>query len=93
MKSTLLKLNNSKKLKLLADYLILTQTQTLTTSDATFVEGVYPIYAKSTLGSHFTDVDGNKFLYYLMESGPIILGYNYKKVNSAITNQLKKKKK
>jgi glutamate-1-semialdehyde aminotransferase len=86
-----LKLNNSKKLKLLTDHLILVQT--LSRPDATFVEDVCPIYAKSALGSHFTDVDGNKSLNYLMELGPITLGYNYKKVNSAITNQLKKKKK
>jgi len=69
--------------------LIPAQTQTFSRSAATFVEGVYPVYVKSANGSHFTDVDGNKFLDYLLGLGPITLGYNYKKVNSAITNQLK----
>jgi glutamate-1-semialdehyde aminotransferase len=84
-----LKLNNSKKLKLKAKRLIPAQTQTFSRSATTFVEGVYPVYVKSANGSHFTDVDGNIFLDYLMGLGPITLGYNYKKVNSAITNQLK----
>lgn len=87
--SSLLKLNNSNKLKLKAKRLIPGQTQTFSRSAATFVEGVFPVYVKSANGSHFTDVDGNKFLDYLMGLGPITLGYNYKKVNSAITNQLK----
>lgn len=85
-----MKLTNSKKLKIKAKRLIPAQTQTFSRSATTFVEGVYPVYAKSAHGSHFTDVDGNKFLDYLMGLGPITLGYNYKKVNSAITKQLKK---
>lgn len=84
-----MKLTNSKKLKSKAKQLIPAQTQTFSRSAAAFVEGVYPVYAKSAYGSHFTDVDGNKFLDYLMGLGPITLGYNYKKVNSAIINQLK----
>ncbi|MEX2192346.1 MAG: aminotransferase class III-fold pyridoxal phosphate-dependent enzyme [Nitrosarchaeum sp.] len=84
-----MKLNNSKKFKIKARRLIPAQTQTFSRSAITFVEGVYPVYAKSAFGSHFTDVDGNKFLDYLMGLGPITLGYNYKKVNSAVINQLK----
>ena len=85
----MLKLKNSEKLKLKAKRLIPAQTQTFSRSATTFVEGVYPVYAKSASGSHFTDVDGNKFLDYLMGLGPITLGYNYKKVNKSIINQLK----
>ena len=84
-----MKLNNSKKLKSKANRLIPSQTQTFSRAATTFVEGVYPVYVKSANGSHFIDVDGNKFLDYLMGLGPITLGYNYEKVNSAITNQLK----
>lgn len=54
-----------------------------------FVEGVYPVYVKSGLGSHFVDVDNNEFLDYLMGLGPITLGYNYQVMNEAIINQLK----
>ena len=82
-------LSNSKKLKSKAKRLIPAQTQTFSRAASSFVEGVYPVYAQSAKGSHFTDVDGNKFLDYLMGLGPITLGYNYKKVNSAIINQLK----
>lgn len=68
--------------------MIPSQTQTFSRAATTFVEGVYPVYVKSASGSHFTDVDGNKFLDYLLGLGPITLGYNYKRVNSAIKNQL-----
>ena len=85
-----MKLIKSEKLKLKARRIIPSQTQTFSRSATTFVEGVYPVYVESAHGSHFTDVDGNKFLDYLMGLGPITLGYNYKKVNSAIIKQLKK---
>lgn len=64
-------------------------TQTFSRAAPSFVEGVYPVFAKSGFGSHFTDVDENIFLDYLMGLGPITLGYNYPSVNEAITNQLK----
>lgn len=54
-----------------------------------FVEGVYPIYAKSGSGAYFTDIDGNNFLDYLLGLGPITLGYNYPRVTDTIINQLK----
>lgn len=84
-----MKLTNSNKLKEKAQKIIPAQTQTFSRAAASFVEGVYPVYVKSAKGSHFTDVDGNKFLDYLMGLGPITLGYNYDKVNSAVINQLK----
>ena len=46
-------------------------------------------YIKIAEGSHFTDVDGNRYLDYLCGLGPITLGYNYKPVNDAIIEQLK----
>ena len=84
-----MKLTNSNKLKKKAKKLIPAQTQTFSRAATAFVEGVYPVYAKSAKGSHFTDVDGNTFVDYLLGLGPITLGYNYQKVNSAIINQLK----
>ena len=64
-------------------------TQTFSRAAPTFVQGCYPVYAKSANGSHFFDVDGNEFIDYLMALGPITLGYNYPLVNQAVIDQLK----
>ena len=82
-------LNLSNNLKERARKVIPHQTGTFSRSATTFVEGVYPVYVQSARGSHFTDVDGNEYLDYLLGLGPITLGYNYKVVNDAIMNQLK----
>ena len=68
--------------------LIPSLTQTFSRSAHTFVEGSFPIYAKSAEGSHFTDVDGNEYVDYLCGLGPIILGHKYKRVDDAIKNQM-----
>ena len=65
-------------------------TGTFSRSPSHFVENVFPVYAQSGNGSHFVDLDGNEFLDYYCGLGPITLGYNYKIVNDAIINQLKK---
>jgi glutamate-1-semialdehyde 2,1-aminomutase len=64
-------------------------TQTFSRAAYTFVEGAFPVYAKSARGSHFTDVDGNDYVDYLCGLGPVILGYCYPKVDNAIKEQLK----
>ena len=63
-------------------------TQTFSRAAYTFVEGVYPIYAKKAKGSHFFDVDDNEYIDYLCGLGPIILGYAYPRVDEAIKKQL-----
>ena len=80
---------HSNILKDQAKKIIPHQTGTFSRASSSFVEGVFPVYAKSGKGSHFTDVDGNEFIDYLMALGPITLGYNYKSVNQAIISQLK----
>ena len=60
------------------------QTGTFSRAASSYVEGIFPTYVKSGNGSHFTDVDGNEYLDYLMGLGPITLGYNYEPVNQAI---------
>jgi len=82
-------LNLSKKLKDQARRIIPHQTGTFSRSSTSFVEDVYPAYVKSGKGSHFTDVDGNEYLDYLMGLGPITLGYSYDAVNNAVIEQLK----
>lgn len=82
------KITISNNFKIRAKKVIPHQTGTFSRSASHFVEGIYPEYIKSAKGSHFTDVDGNDFLDYLLGLGPITLGYNYKAVNDAIINQL-----
>lgn len=69
--------------------LIPSLTQTFSRAAYTFVEGAFPIYAKSAKGSHFIDVDDNEYIDYLCGLGPIILGHAYPKVDDAIKEQLK----
>lgn len=83
------KIEKSNALKERARKVIPSQTGTFSRAATSFVEGVYPAYVQSANGSHFTDVDGNSYLDYLLALGPITLGYNYKAVNDAIINQLK----
>lgn len=83
------KIDESNKLKERARKIIPSLTGTFSRAAPSFVEGVYPVYVRSANGSHFTDVDGNDYLDYLLALGPITLGYNYKAVNEAIIKQLK----
>ena len=83
------KLDQSFSLKERARKIIPHLTQTFSRAAPTFVEGVFPVYAQHANGSHFTDVDGNEYIDYVMALGPITLGYNYDVVNKAIIDQLK----
>ena len=83
------KLEKSFSLKERSKKVIPHLTQTFSRAAPAFVEGVYPVYAEKGNGSHFTDVDGNEYLDYLLGLGPITLGYNYPAMNNAILNQLK----
>lgn len=83
-------ITNSNELKNRANKVIPHLTGTFSRSPKAFVEGVYPVYAENGNGSHFTDIDRNEYIDYFMGLGPITLGYNYKPMNDAIINQLKK---
>lgn len=83
------KLDVSNDYKKRAQKVIPHLTGTFSRASYSFVEGVFPIYAKSAKGSHFTDVDGTEYIDYLMGLGPVTLGYNYEIVNEAIIDQLK----
>ena len=83
-------LKNSFNLKERANKVIPHQTGTFSRGATSFVEGVYPIYAKRANGSRFFDVDDNEYLEYLCGLEPITLGYNYAKMNDAIIEQLQK---
>ena len=80
----------SNTLKEKARSLIPHQTGAFSRTADSFIEGPYPTYAQQANGCRFVDVDGNEFLDYFAGMGPVTLGYNYEKVNNAITQQLEK---
>lgn len=82
-------LKNSFRLYKKAKKIIPAMSQTFSKAPSSYVEGVYPIYLSKGKGSHVFDVDGNKYIDFVMALGPISLGYNYAKVDTAIKKQLK----
>jgi glutamate-1-semialdehyde-2,1-aminomutase len=64
-------------------------TQTMSKCPDQFVDGIYPKFVKSGKGAYLYGLDGKKYLDYMCALGPIILGYNHKRTNEAIKNQLK----
>lgn len=64
-------------------------TQTMSKCPDQFVDGVYPKFVKSGKGAYLTGLDGKKYLDFMCGLGPIILGFNHDKTNSAIRRQLK----
>ena len=85
-----LNISKSKILKDKGIRLLPALSQTFSKSPSSFVDGLYPVYADSANGSTIIDVDGNEYIDYLMGLGPIVLGYNFPPVNTAISEQLKK---
>mgnify|MGYP005639283927 CR=1 FL=1 len=63
-------------------------SQTFSKGVNQFVEGFAPKYLGKGKGSYSWDVDGNKFLDYIMGCHPIILGYADDDVNQAVIEQL-----
>jgi glutamate-1-semialdehyde 2,1-aminomutase len=84
-----MELSESFRLKAIGSKLLPSLSQTFSKSPTSFVEGVYPVYAKRGDGCYLFDVDDNKYIDYLMSLGPIVLGHNYPSVNNAIKEQLK----
>lgn len=64
-------------------------TQTMSKCPDQFVDGVYPKFVKSGKGAYLKGLDGKKYLDFMCGLGPIILGYNNRKINSAIKKQLR----
>jgi len=53
------------------------------------VPGTFPYFAERGEGCKYWDVDGNEYIDYLLGYGPIVLGYNYKKIDEAADKQKK----
>ncbi|KAG2477631.1 MAG: putative 3-aminobutyryl-CoA aminotransferase [Nitrosopumilales archaeon] len=82
-------LKNSKKMINEAKNIIPALSQTFSKAPYSYVEDVYPTFLSRGNGSHVYDVDNNEYIDYVLGLGPIILGYNYSKINQAIKHQLK----
>jgi glutamate-1-semialdehyde-2,1-aminomutase len=55
-----------------------------------YAPGAFPIYLDRGKGCRVWDVDGNKYIDYIMALGPVNLGYAYPRVNDAVREQLEK---
>ena len=68
--------------------IIPTGSQTFSKGVTQFVDGFAPKYLARGKGATVWDVDGNKYLDYIMGCHPIILGYADDEVNRAVCEQL-----
>lgn len=84
-----MKLNKSFEYLSRAEKVIPVCSQTFSKSPSYFPKGAAPVYLGNGYGSHVSDIDGNRFIDYILGLGCITLGYNYPEVNRAITQQLK----
>ncbi len=81
-------LEKSKALLERAKRVIPSATQTFSKGPNQWPGAVSPHYLLRGEGAWVWDVDGNKYLDYLMALGPIILGYGNKRVNDAVKRQV-----
>jgi glutamate-1-semialdehyde 2,1-aminomutase len=65
-------------------------TQTFSKGVTQFVNGFAPKYMERAKGCITWDVDGNKYIDYIMGNQPVVLGYADADVNRAVINQLEK---
>ena len=79
----------SQALKVKAEQLIPSCTQTFSKGPTQYVQGVAPVFLVRGQGSHVWDVDGNEYIDYPMALGPIILGHNYPAVTEAVMRQIR----
>jgi len=64
-------------------------SQTFSKSYLQFVGGQSPLFLERGKGAQVWDVDGNKYTDFISALLPVILGYQYKPVDDAISAQLK----
>jgi glutamate-1-semialdehyde aminotransferase len=56
--------------------------------DDKFIDGAYPIYASRALGSYVWDVDGSRYVDFILGYGTVILGHASESVTQAVTREL-----
>ena len=81
-------IKNSNKLHKKALKIIPYGSQTYSKGVKAFSDGVSPKFLAKGKGCEVWDVDGNKFIDYVMANQPLILGYADKDVNNAVKKQL-----
>mgnify|MGYP001182680026 CR=1 FL=1 len=81
--------NNSKLFKSALKYIPLA-SQTYSKSYKVHFKNVSPYFLKKGNGCYVWDEDNNKYIDFISGLLPIIIGYNNKQINNAITKQLKK---
>lgn len=64
--------------------------QTYSKSSRYYCEGNAPAFIDRGEGCYVYDVDGNKYVDFVCALGPITVGYNDKRINEAVIQQLKK---
>jgi glutamate-1-semialdehyde 2,1-aminomutase len=84
------KITKSNTLYSIAKNIIPSGGQTYSKGVSQFTDGIAPKYLDSGKGAYAVDVDGNKYIDYVMACQPLILGYSDPDVNKAITKQLNK---
>src|SRR4029079_946110 len=62
--------------------------QTFSKGPTQFVQGVAPNFIAKAKGAYVWDVDGNRYIDYILGLGPIILGHCYPAVQEAVLAQL-----
>lgn len=85
-----MKIDTSQALLKRASKVIPSATQTFSKGPNQWVRGVSPSYLERGEGAWVWDVDGNRYLDYLMALGPVILGYGDKAVNAAVIDRVEK---
>jgi glutamate-1-semialdehyde 2,1-aminomutase len=65
-------------------------SQTFSKSALNLVKGASPLFLESGSGCYVVDVDGNKYIDYVLGLLPVVLGYCDPDVDLSIQNQLKK---
>ena len=82
------KIDRSNEIYSRAKEIIPAGTQTFSKGVTQFVNGFAPKYLHRGKGAYVWDVDGNRFLDFVMACHPLILGYADDDVNSAVIEQL-----
>lgn len=63
--------------------------QTFSKSPISFVQGVAPNFLTRGEGAFVWDVDGNRYIDYILGLGPVVLGYADAAVNEAVIEQIR----
>lgn len=84
-----LPLTESKRWLERASKVIPSQSQTFSKGPSQWVRGVTPAYLLRGEGAYVWDVDGNRYLDYVMALGSVVLGYGAPEITGAVEKQIR----